>query len=237
MRVEIPRAAAQFVRINKIDRDSKFDLGTVEGIRQLWQVLEKAADSPVEFKTGNWVLESVEELTENHLQGRWAMNVRYSNFGTYLVVDHNDSMLDFSGSANNTSHQVLAQLTDALVAEGFSRFEEYGSARAALRRSKVAQRAARNPVKKALRELPVTQQVRARVTACSSRNFPALLEAGVYSGRLFRNMVSVVVALAALTDLELLRPMVIGLLPPVVALGAVVFLWERANPRKTSRIG
>lgn len=230
MRVEIPRAAAHFVRTEKTgnEKNERYDVITVCGVVELWSKLENLTGAPVEFKTGNWVLESTDELAEEHLQEKWTLTVRYSNFSNYAQVDHNDQVLDFYGGSNHDAHQLLASLTDELTSAGFRRFENYADSRDAMRRARATRRRKALPITNA----SFATRFRSQTSGSAARNIPALLEAGVYAGRLFRNMVTVAVTFAAFTDLDYLRPMLIGILPPVVALGVMVFAWERAHPTK-----
>lgn len=206
-----------------------FDMSTVSGVVTLWGLLEDLSGTPVEFKTGNWVLEMPEEVQEEHLNGKWTLSVQYKNLSNFVQVDHRDGLLDFTGNANVESHQLLSKLSERLLAAGYVRFESYVEAREAARkqRSRVASR--RNP----LRGLSLAQRVTRRVSASADRNIPALITASVSAGALVRNMVVTVVVAAAIVDLDLLRPMVLAVLPPAAVFGVMVFLWERANP--TSR--
>ena len=226
MRVEIPQAAAHFVRTEKTKESAveRYKITTVSGVVELWATLEQLTGARVEFKTGNWVLESTEELAEEHKQGKWTLTVRYSNFSNYAQVAHTDQVLDFYGAANNDAHQLLANLTDELIAAGFRRFDSYIDSRDAVRRARSTRRRKASPVM-----VGSDTRILGRLRSAAGRNVPALIEASVYAGRLYRNMVAVAITLAALTDLDLLRPMIIGIIPPAFALGVMVFAWERAH--------
>ena len=233
MRVEIPRAEAHFVKKHEIEYNNKtFDTTTVIGVAELWKKIEQLSNEPVEFKTGNWVLESTEELTEEHIGQRWVLNVRYRNFSNYTNIEYVDGMLDFYGSATSEAHQLLASLSDEITKEGYLKFESYKTARVASRRTNYKQ-------KKDVRFRKSTrsaEELSNPKNQSSKANMEALYKAFLYAGRLYRNMLIVAITIAAFTRLDLLSSMILGIIPPVVALGVLVFGWEREILTKRGKI-
>ena len=233
MRVEIPRAEAHFVKKYKIEENkNRYNITTVNGVIELWKKVEQLSNVPVEFKTGNWVLESIEELTEEHINSRWTLNVRYSNFSSYTNIEYVGGVLDFYGSATSDAHQLLASLSDEITKEGYLKFESYRTAHdtaesTIYRQKKIVKNSKSNRIAGEFSN-PTNQS--------SKANLEALYKAFLYVGRLYRNMLIVAITIAAFTRLDLLSSMILGIIPPVVALGVLVFGWEREILTKRGRI-
>jgi hypothetical protein len=224
MRVETPRAEAHFVKTRSAEENnSKFDTTTVAGVVELWETVERLSNVPVEFKTGNWVLESSNEITEEHLEQRWALNVKYKNFSSYTNIECLDNVLDFYGSANAEAHQLLASLSDEITNEGYKKFASYETARVEARRNKYTKR----KVGKLGKKTALIGQFSSLSNQGSKVNMDALYKAFIYAGRLYRNMLVIAVSIAAFTSLDHLKTMIFGIIPPTVALGILVFTWER----------
>ena len=233
MRVEIPRAEAHFVKKYKIEENkNRYNIETVDGVIELWKKVEQLSNVPVEFKTRNWVLESIEELTEEHINSRWIINVRYKNFSSYTNIEHVGGVLDFYGSATSEAHQLLASLSDEITKEGYLKFESYRAARDTAESTIYRQK----KVVKISKSNRIAGEFGNPTNQSSNANLEALYKAFLYGGRLYRNMLIVAITIAAFTRLDLLSAMILGIFPPVVALGVLVFAWEREILTKRGRI-
>jgi hypothetical protein len=134
-----------------------------------------------------------------------------------------DNVVDFYGSANAEAHHLLARLSDEITNEGYMKFASYETARVAASRNKYTKR----KVGKLGKKTAVIGQFSSLSNQGSMMNLDALYKAFIYAGRLYRNMLVIAVSIAAFTSLDLLKSMIFGIIPPTVALGVLVFTWER----------
>ena len=223
MRLEKPRAEAHFVKTKNTEAiKNTINTITISEIKKLWNIIEKLSSAPVEFKTENWILESQDEITEDHTMEKWVLIVRYRNLSNYTNIEFKDEVLSFYGSPTAEAHQLLAGLSDAITKEGYNKFTSYRSAI-------VATRASHNTKKRIGKQRKNTEGVEKFSSISNQRsvvNKEALYKAFLYTARLYRNMLAATLTIAAFTSLDLLKTMILGIIPTVITLGVLMYFWD-----------
>jgi hypothetical protein len=214
-------------RRSTVTTASGASVSDVATVKWLWSTLATVSGSDVELRSGNWVLEDLEELTTEYVEGRWELVVLYKGYGNHLRFKHVEGMLELSGSATATAHQHAAQFGDELTDAGFARFGDYFEGRAAARRVAEERRAAARRGR-GLRFVFAALQPLVRVDQAIVRNMEVLIDTAGFAWRQFRDGVVFCVAAASLIGLEIL-PRLVGTVAVATVASTVMILMFRLS--------